>query len=96
MTESSEDIFVTKQGIRNDTFCRRGAFTNLDRQIENQIIKNQIIEDNIINLAQHILCNRVFATGFVHIISKRKCRSKRDKKFYVQFRGLLYLLGCIF
>ena len=31
MTESSEDIFVTKQGISNDAFCRRGAFTNVDR-----------------------------------------------------------------
>ena len=31
MTGSSEDIFVTKQGIRNDAFRGRGAFTNFDR-----------------------------------------------------------------
>ena len=55
MTESSEDIFVTKQGIRNDTFRQRGAFTNFDRQIENQIVKHQMLEDDTINLAQHIL-----------------------------------------
>ena len=55
MTESSEDIFVTKQGIRNDTFRQRGAFTNFDRQIENQIVKHQMWEDDTINLAQHIL-----------------------------------------
>ena len=55
MTESSEDIFVTKQGIRNDTFRQNGAFTNFDRQIENQIVKNQMLEDDTTNLAQHIL-----------------------------------------
>ena len=55
MTESSEDIFVTKQGIRNDAFRRRGAFNNFDRQIENQIVKHQMLEDDTINLAQHIL-----------------------------------------
>ena len=55
MTESSEDIFVTKQGIRNDTFRQRGAFTNFDRKIENQIVKHQMLEDDTINLAQHIL-----------------------------------------
>ena len=55
MTESSKDIFVTKQGIRNDTFCQRGAFTNFDRQIENHIDKHQILKDDTINLAQHIL-----------------------------------------
>ena len=55
MAKSSEDIFVTKQGIRNDTFCQRGAFTNFDRQIENQVVKHQMLEDDSINLAQHIL-----------------------------------------
>ena len=54
MTESSEDIFLTKQVIRNDAFRRRGAFANVDRQIENQIVKHQILEDGTINLAQHI------------------------------------------
>ena len=55
MTESSGDIFVTKQGIRNDTFRQMRAFTNFDRQIENQIVKHQMLEDDTINLAQHIL-----------------------------------------
>ena len=54
MTESSEDIFVTKQGIMNDTFRQRGPFINFDRQIENQIVKHQMLEDDTINLA-HIL-----------------------------------------
>ena len=30
MTEGSQDIFVTKQGIRNNAFRRRKAFTNFD------------------------------------------------------------------
>ena len=55
MTEGSEDIFVTKQGIRNDTFRQRGASTNFDRQIENEIVKHQMLGVDIINLAQHIL-----------------------------------------
>ena len=55
MTESSGDIFVTKQGIRNDTFRQMRAFTNFDRQIENQIVKHQMLEDDTINLGQHIL-----------------------------------------
>ena len=55
MTERSGDNFITKQGIRNDTFRQRRAFTNLERQIENQIVKHQMLEDNTINLAQHIL-----------------------------------------
>ena len=54
MTESSKGIFVTKQGIRNDAFRRRGAFINFDRQIENQIVKHQMLEDHTINLAQYI------------------------------------------
>ena len=55
MAENSEDIFVTKHGIRNDTFRQREAFTNFDRQIENQIVKHQMLEDDTINLAQHVL-----------------------------------------
>ena len=55
MTESSEDIFVTRQGTRKDAFNQRGAFTNFDKQIENQIVKHQMLEDDNINLAQHIL-----------------------------------------
>ena len=55
MTESNGDIFVTKQGIGNDTFRQRRAFTNFDRKIENQIVKHHMLEDNTINLAQHIL-----------------------------------------
>ena len=30
-------------------------FANFDRQIENQIVKHQMLEDDTINLAQHIL-----------------------------------------
>ena len=55
MTENSEDIFVTKQGIRNDAFRQRGTFTNFDRQIENQIVKHPTLENHTINLAQHVL-----------------------------------------
>ena len=55
MTQSNEDIFVIKQGIRNEAFCRREAFTNFDRQIENQIAKHQMLEDDAINLVQQIL-----------------------------------------
>ena len=54
-TDRSENIFVTKQGVRNFAFRQRGAFINFDRQIENQIVKHQMLEDYIINLAQHIL-----------------------------------------
>ena len=54
MTESCEDISVTKQRIRNDAFRRRGAFTNFDRKIENQIVIHQMLEDDTINLAQYI------------------------------------------
>ena len=55
ITESSEDIFVTRQGARSDAFNQKGAFTNFDKQIENQIVKHQMLEDDNINLAQHIL-----------------------------------------
>ena len=55
MTQSNEDIFVIKQGIRNEAFCRREAFTNFDSQIENQIAKHQMLEDDTINLVQQIL-----------------------------------------
>ena len=55
MTESSEDIFVTKQGIRSDAFRQRGAFTNFDRPIANQIVKYQMLEDDTINQVQHTL-----------------------------------------
>ena len=50
MTESSEDIFVTCH--------RRGAFTNFNRQIKNQIVKHQMLNDDTINLVQHILFNQ--------------------------------------
>ena len=55
ITESSEGIFVTRQGARSDAFNQKGAFTNFDKQIENQIVKYQMLEDDNINLAQHIL-----------------------------------------
>ena len=58
MTENSEDIFVTKQGIRNDAFRRRGTFTNFNRQIKNQIAKHQMTNDDTVNLVQHILFNQ--------------------------------------
>ena len=58
MTESREDIFVTKQGIKNDACRRRGAFTNFNRQIKNQIVKYQMLNDDTINLVQHILFNQ--------------------------------------
>ena len=57
-TDSSEDIFVTKQGIRNFAFRRWGAFINFDRQIENQIVKHHMLTDYTINLAQHILLKK--------------------------------------
>ena len=94
MTESSEDIFVTKQGIRNDAFRRRGAFNNFDRQIENQIVKHQMLEDDTINLAQHILFKKfkcVNGLQIYHLISSPQCKRISFKFFmFLKIIGLLY------
>ena len=69
MTQSSDDIFVTKQGIMNDTFHQRRAFTNFDRKIENQIVKHQMLEDDTINLAQHILFKQFKCVNGLELIN---------------------------
>ena len=69
MTEISEDIFITMQGIRNDAFLQRGAFTNLNKQIKNQTVKHQTLEDDTINLAQHILFKQFKCSNGLELIN---------------------------
>ena len=85
MTESSEDIVVTKKGVRNDTFRQRGAFTNFDRQIENQIVKHQMLEDDTINLAQHILFEQFKCVNGLELTNLLPSQFSSMQENFVQF-----------